>query len=190
MSMAKRTKHATDEEFVDPAEQDTAVSAEAVTTLAELQAALDEAVEARKRALADFANYQRRTAQNDRRAALGGEANVVRSVLGILDHFELALDQDREQMTVDQLLGGVRIVRDELIRVLESFDVQPIDPAVGDDFDPNLHQAVLQQPARDIAPNSIVSVLQVGYKMGDIVLRPAKVSVATPDEEARDHADV
>jgi molecular chaperone GrpE len=74
--------------------------------------------------------------------------------------------------------------------VLESFDVQPIDPAVGDEFDPNMHQAVMQQPTRDIAPNGIVSVLQAGYKMGDIVLRPAKVSVATSDEEAGDDADV
>ena len=188
--MGKRSKHTTDDQFVDPAERETGTPDEAAATLAELRAELDEAVEARKRALADFANYQRRAAQNERLAVLGGEANVVRPVLGVLDHFELALDQDRAQMTVEQLLGGVRIVRDELIRVLESFDVQPIDPAVGDDFDPNLHQAVLQQPARDIAPNSIVSVLQAGYKMGDIVLRPAKVSVSTPDEEARDRADV
>ncbi len=188
--MAKQTKHATGEEFVDPAHAGTAEPDDEAATLAQLTAQLDEAVEARKRALADFANYQRRAAQSERQASLGGEANVVRSILGVLDHFELALDQDRAQMTVEQLLGGVRIVRDELIRVLESFDVQPIDPAVGDDFDPNLHQAVLQQPARDIAPNSIVSVLQAGYKMGDIVLRPAKVSVSTPDEEARDRADV
>ncbi len=187
--MGKRSKHTTDDEFVDPAERETGTPDEAAATLAELRAELDEAVEARKRALADFANYQRRAAQNERLAVLGGEANVVRPVLGVLDHFELALDQDR-QMTVEQLLGGVRIVRDELIRVLETFGVQSIEPAVGDEFDPNLHQAVLQQSARDIAPNSIVSVLQAGYKMGDIVLRPAKVSVATPDEEARDHADV
>ncbi len=188
--MGKRSKHTTDEEFDDPAERDMRAPDEAAATLAELRAELEEAVEARKRALADFANYQRRAAQNERLAVLGGEENVVRSVLGVLDHFELALDQDRAQMTVEQLLGGVRIVRDELIRVLETFGVQPIDPAVGEDFDPNLHQAVLQQPARDIAPNSIVSVLQAGYKMGDIVLRPAKVSVSSPGEEARDHADV
>lgn len=183
--MAKRTQNTTGEEFVDPAH--TAPDDDAVT---QLRVQLDEAVEARKRALADFANYQRRAAQNERQAALGGEANVVRSILGVLDHFKMALDQDQQQMTVEQLLGGIRIVRDELVRMLETFDVQPIDPAVGDEFDPNLHQAVLHQPARDIASNGIVSVLQAGYKMGDIVLRPAKVSVATPDEEADDDADV
>ncbi len=188
--MAKQRKHATGEEFVDPAHAGAAEPDDEAATLAQLTAQLDEAVEARKRALADFANYQRRAAQNERQASLGGEANVVRSILGVLDHFELALDQDRKQITVEQLLGGVRIVRDELVRMLETFDVQPIDPAVGDEFNPNLHQAVLQQPARDIAPNGIVDVLQAGYKMGDIVLRPAKVSVATPDEEADDDADV
>ncbi len=188
--MAKQRKHATGEEFVDPAHAGTAEPDDEAATLAQLTAQLDEAVEARKRALADFANYQRRAAQNERQASLGGEANVVRSILGVLDHFELALDQDRKQITVEQLLGGVRIVRDELVRVLETFGVQPIEPAVGDEFNPNLHQAVMQQPARDVAPNGIVSVLQAGYKMGDIVLRPAKVSVATPDEEADDDADV
>jgi molecular chaperone GrpE len=188
--MAKRPEHAPGKEFVDPAQAGTAAPDDDAAMLAQLQAELDEAVEARKRALADFANYQRRAAQNERQAALGGEANVVRSILGVLDHFEMALDQDRKQMTIEQLLGGIRIVRDELVRVLESFDVQPIDPAVGDEFDPNMHQAVMQQPTRDIAPNGIVSVLQAGYKMGDIVLRPAKVSVATIDEEAGDDADV
>ena len=85
------------------------------TKLDELKSALDEAVAARQRALADFANYQRRAADAESQAASGGAARVVRSMLGVLDHFDLALGQDAGQLSVEQLLDGVQIVRDELL---------------------------------------------------------------------------
>ncbi len=150
---------------------------------AELECELEKAVEARQRALADFANYQRRASQNEQQAVRSGAAGVVRSMLAVLDHFDLALDQDRSQVTVEQLLDGVHIVRDELFKSLESFGVERIAPDAGDEFDPNRHQAVLQQAAEGVAPNHVVAVLQPGYTMGETVLRPAKVSVAPQDDE-------
>jgi molecular chaperone GrpE len=160
------------------------VSGEAAALLAELKDELDKAVEARQRALADFANFQRRASQNEQQAVRGGEASVVRSMLGVLDHFDLALDQDKSQVTVEQLLGGVQIMRDEMVRALDRHGVERIAPVPGDEFDPNRHQAVLQQPAEGIAANHVVAVLQTGYTMGETVLRPAKVSVAPQDEDA------
>jgi molecular chaperone GrpE len=77
----------------------------------------------------------------------------------------------------------VRIVRDELTRALATHGVQRIHPEAGEEFDPNRHQAVLRQAAEAIEPNHIVSVLQPGYTMGELVLRPAKVTVAAPPEE-------
>ncbi len=151
-------------------------------SLEDLRTELDAAVEARKRALADFANYQVRASANERRAALDGAAWVTRSLLGVLDHFDLALDQDVAQLSVEQLLGGVQIVRDELSKALAAHGVSRIDPAVGEEFDPNRHEAVFRQASDDIEPNHIVSVLQRGYTMGEMVLRPAKVSVAAPPE--------
>ena len=158
-------------------------SDEEATLFAELKGELEKAVEARQRALADFANYQRRASQNEQQAVRSGEADVVRSMLAVLDHFDLALDQDKTQITVEQLLDGVHIVRDELFRSLEAFGVERIAPDAGDEFNPNLHQAVLQQAAEGIAPNHVVAVLQPGYTMGETVLRPAKVSVAPQDDE-------
>ncbi len=157
---------------------------EAAAELVErLEQERDEALAARQRALADFRNYQRRAVQSEQRAVQGGAAGVVRSLLAVIDHFDLALGQDTEQITVDQLLGGVRIVRDELVKALESHGVQRIDPARGDEFDPNRHEAMMKQPADDVEPNHIVCVLQLGYQMGDLVLRPAKVVVAAPQDE-------
>jgi molecular chaperone GrpE len=155
----------------------------AAAMIEQLKAELAEAVEARKRALADFANYQRRAAENEGRALRSGAAGVVRSLLGALDHFDLALEQDTAQITVEQLIGGVKIVHDELVKALARHGVERIDPVVGDEFDPNRHEAMLHQPADDIEPNHIVSVLQPGYTIGDLVLRPAKVVVAAPPED-------
>ncbi len=158
--------------------QQAELSPEAAKLLDDLKSELDEAIEARKRALADFANYQRRASESEARAAEAGAARVIRSLLGVLDHFNLALDQDMKTTTVEQLLRGVRIVRDELIRALGSHGMSIIRPAVGDEFDPNRHEAMLQLPAEDVEPVRIVSVFQPGYALGDVVLRPAKVAVA------------
>ncbi len=181
---AERQEHASEAAERPAAQPDDAgtqqgeLSAEAARMLEDLKSELDEAIEARKRALADFANYQRRAAESEARASEAGAARVIRSLLGVLDHFNLALDLDPKTTTVDQLLGGVRIVRDELIKALEGHGVSIIRPAVGDEFDPNRHEAMLQLPAEDVAPNHIVSVFQPGYSLGDVVLRPAKVAVA------------
>jgi molecular chaperone GrpE len=173
------------DETVEPEvdEQAVEVPEDAAVVIEQLQAELAEAQEGRKRALADFANYQRRAAENERRASESGAANVVRSLLGALDNFDLALGQDTNQITVEQLAGGVKIVRDELAKALATHGVQRIEPQPGDEFDPNHHEAMLQKPSDDIEPNHIVSVLQPGYIMGAIVLRPAKVAVAAPPEQ-------
>jgi molecular chaperone GrpE len=168
---------------VEPDEQVVEIPEAAAEVIEQLKAELAEAVEARKRALADFANYQRRAAENEGRALRSGAADVVRSLLAVLDHFDLALGQDTEQITVDQLVGGVKMVHDDLVKALARHGVQRIQPAEGDEFDPNRHEAMLHQPSHAVEPNHIVSVLQPGYTIGDFVLRPAKVAVAAPADD-------
>lgn len=138
----------------------------------------DEALAARQRALADFANYQRRADESERRAFQNGAAKVVRSLIPPLDHLDLALGQDPASMKLDQLLAGVRMVQDELGRALDASGVSRFSPARGDEFDPQRHEAMLRQPAPDLPPNAIVQSVQPGYAMGDYVLRPAKVIVS------------
>ena len=94
------------------------------------------------------------------------------------------LDYEALKKLIDfQLAGGVRIVHDDLVKALAGHGVQRIQPRRGDEFDPNRHQAMLREPAEDLEPNRIVYVLQPGYLMGDLVLRPAKVAVTTPADE-------
>lgn len=143
-----------------------------------LEAERDEAVEGRLRALADFRNFQRRAEENERRALQSGAVRVVRSILPALDHFDLTLSQNPDQLTTRQLLDGVRIVYQEIMKALGGQGVERIEPVAGEPFDPHRHEAVMRHEAPGAPPNSIVATMQPGFAMGDLVLRPAKVSVA------------
>lgn len=135
-----------------------------------------------QRLAADFSNFQRRASVNERDARTHATIGVIQSVLPVVDQFDLALGQDPQKVSAEQIVGGVRMIRDELQRVLSSFGVATIEPKPGDEFDPHAHEAMLQQPHADIAPGRIVSVFSVGYRMGDRTIRPAKVAVARAPE--------
>jgi len=182
-------KHELQPEHEEPHDGDAAGSDEAIETtediatlIHQLEAQRDEAIEGKLRALADFRNYQRRADESEKRALQSGAVWVVRSILPVLDHFDLALSQKPEQMTVPQLLQAVKIVRDEFNKALVAQGVERIEPVPGEPFDPHQHEAVMRQPAPGAEPNSIVMTMQSGFTMGDLVLRPAKVSVAPSDD--------
>ncbi|MCL4222539.1 MAG: nucleotide exchange factor GrpE [Phycisphaerales bacterium] len=132
---------------------------------------------------ADFQNYQRRAAINEREARQGATAGVVQSVLPVMDHFDLALGQDLTRATAEQIACGVRLIRAELMRVLEGYGVSLIEPKPGESFNPGEQQAMMQQPSTEIEPGHVVTVLGVGYRLGERVIRPAKVAVAAPCAE-------
>jgi len=159
------------------------LSEEAAQLVNDLHSQIDDAVAARQRALADFHNYQKRAAESEIRANIAGSAKVARSLLAVVDQFDMALNQDIAQLSAEQLLGGIRLVRDELVRALNSHGVKRFEPEIGDEFDPMKNEAMMRQPSEDVKPNHIVCVLQAGYQMGDLVLRPAKVSIAESEEK-------
>ncbi len=148
----------------------------------QLQAERDEAVSAKMRALADFKNYQRRSVENEARAVESGKSRVVRALLPVLDQFELALQQDAGQMSVEQMIAGVNIVRDEMARALQACGLSTINPQPGSEFDPQHHQAVMHQPSEEHLPGSVLNVFQTGYMLDDFVLRPAKVVIVSSDD--------
>lgn len=155
------------------------VSEQAAELFRQLTMERDDAVAGRKRALADFANYQRRALENEDRAARNASSRFARALVPVLDNFDLALNQRAEQMSVQALLKGVHAMRDDFRRILESQGVTRIEPVVGEVFDPNRHEAMMRQPATaEVPPDAILSVLQPGYTLGDMVLRPAKVIIA------------
>ena len=159
------------------------VPADIVPYIEQMQARLDEAIAARQRTQADFSNYQRRAMENEQQAVVSGMVKVIQTLIPMLDHFDLALNQDIKAMNVEKLLNGVQLVRDGFTQALQSLGVEVIEPAVGEEFDPNRHEAMLRQHAEGIEPNHIVMVMQPGYIMGEMVLRPAKVAVAPAEDE-------
>ncbi len=185
-----KTQSETDHDRDDEAQEESQTEQEAIELseaaaelVNQLEVERDEAIAARKRALADYQNFQRRSLENERQAGQQGATRVVRSVLPVLDHFDLALGQNAQDLTVEQLIGGVKMVRDELVKALQLSGLERIDPKPGDEFDPNQHEAMMRQPAEGIDPNHVVAVMQTGYRIGDQVLRPAKVAIAPSEED-------
>ena len=153
-------------------------SIELAQMIERLAAERDEAVAAKMRALADFANFQRRSVENEARARTGGLIQLTRALMPVLDHFDLALAQDPAKLTVDQLAKSIEMTRAELQKALEQNGIARIEPAPGTPFDPLQHDAVMRQPAEGVAPGCVSMRFQTGWRLGESVLRPAKVAVA------------
>ncbi|MDP6542050.1 MAG: nucleotide exchange factor GrpE [Phycisphaerales bacterium] len=139
----------------------------------QLRLELHEANESRLRALADFKNYQRRSIENEARAVDDGMARVVRSILPAIEQLNLAIGHGGDESVVK----GFQIALEELMRGLAECGVSTIEPAMGDDFDPQMHEAMMREEVEGVEADHIVSLMQTGFRIGDIVLQPAKVSV-------------
>jgi molecular chaperone GrpE len=131
-----------------------------------------------KRARADFENYQKRVQRDLAEERRYAHADLARELLPALDNLQRALDAARQQAGNGSLTEGVAMVQSQLLDALARSGVKPID-AMGKPFDPHLHEAVMQQPRADVAPGTVVAVLEPGYRLHERVLRPARVVVAS-----------
>jgi molecular chaperone GrpE len=129
------------------------------------------------RSRADFANYQKRAKQqadSDRAYAVG---SLAKDLLDPLDNLARAVDALRSSC-VEGITAGLDMVQKQLHDVLAKHGVEPIR-ALGTPFDPNYHDALLQQPTADQPEGMVVGELSKGYKIRDRVLRPSKVAVSS-----------
>lgn len=138
----------------------------------------DEARDHCTRVMADYANSQKRAVANEQQARDQGTRGLLYSIMPIVDHFDMALGQDPGKASARDVIQGVGMIKDELLRALSAHGVGLIRPAPNDDFDPTRHEAVTQQAADGVEPGRVVSTLRVGYTLADKVVRPAQVSVA------------
>jgi len=131
------------------------------------------------RAQADFQNSRKRLqAESDQRAQYAN-ADLIRSLLPVIDNFERALAQDPAKSDAATILRGMQIVHDQWLNVLKQQEVQEIAPQPGEAFDPTKHQAIMQQPS-DFPDGTVVQTLQKGYALHGQKLRPAQVAVSKP----------
>ena len=140
-----------------------------------LQQQLEEANEAKLRALADFKNYQRRSVENEIRASSSGKAQVVRAIVPSLEQINMAIEHAGD----DSVVKGFQMARDALMQGLVECGVTTIFPEIGDEFDPQLHEALMRQDSEDLETDRIVMLMQSGFQLGDIVISPAKVAVSS-----------
>ncbi len=148
--------------------------------IAALEAELANAKDHQLRALAEVENMRRR-AQREREEALKyGAVSLARDLLSVADNLGRALaaaPADAMDENLKSLIEGVAMVERDLASALEKHNVKPV-PGVGEPFDPNLHQAVVELESGDIPPGHVVQVMQTGYTLHDRLLRPAMVAVA------------
>lgn len=133
-----------------------------------------------QRIAADFENFRRRAARDREQAAAAADAKLLGELLAVIDDMERALQHAEEaQAEHPNLAAGIRMVHDRLDGVLRSHGLEPVE--VDGTFDPNLHEAMMLQPTPGVDDGTIVKVLQSGWKLGDRVLRHARVIVAGGD---------
>ena len=149
-----------------------------VDELASVTKERDEYLDALQRLKAEFDNYRKRVARDQQELAARAHERLVRELVPILDDLERALEAVAQHEEA-QLEDGVRLVHQSLENLLARQGIKEIDAAGM--FDPHVHEALLSQPS-DAEEGAVIEVVQKGYKLGDKVLRPARVVVAARPE--------
>jgi molecular chaperone GrpE len=137
-------------------------------------------LELAKRTKADFENFRKRVAADLQAAPLRGKAQLAQEILPVLDDLERALQAaglDPEGDSEDALAHGVILVFRGLRDALSRNGVEAVDPK-GEKFDPTLHEALSTQPVDGAESGTVVEVMQKGYRMGEQLVRPARVVVS------------
>lgn len=130
-----------------------------------------------QRTQADFENYQKRNQREREQERRYWHGALALDLLPVIDNLERAMTAAKQAGESGPLVQGVGLVQTQLLDMLKRHGITLID-ALGKPFDPNLHQAVMQQPAPDHLANTVIQVLQQGFMIHDRVLRPASVMVS------------
>ena len=180
------TESAEEKENKDPAAgSTTAEEAAAAPTgeqaeddaVARLQADLDRFRDLALRSQADFENYKKRCAREKDDAVKYANSSLLERLVAIVDNFELGLNAARDQSADSAIYSGMSLVLKQLNDFLADNGLQPID-AIGQKFDPNLHEAIAHEPSSDAPEGTVIRQARRGYRFKDRLLRPATVVVS------------
>jgi len=130
---------------------------------------------------AEFENFRKRVDRERSDVHLQARSNVVVEMLPVLDNLERALEfapkGEAGEAVCENILTGVKLIHRQFLDVLIGLGLSPVK-ALGEPFDPHMHEAVTTEANNDLPENTIVAELQKGYKLGEKLLRPAMVKVA------------
>ena len=150
-------------------------------TMDEARAEIGDLSERLLRLQADFENFRKRAQREKDEARQFANQSLIEKQLPILDNFEMALAAAKDADPA--LRDGVQMIYDQLLGILRDSGVETID-ATGEDFDPNLHEAISQQETTEAEPGTVVEQVQRGYRLHERLVRPARVVVAKAPEAA------
>jgi len=137
----------------------------------------DELRDLARQTRADFENYQKRMQRDLTQERRYAQGPLAADLLPALDNLDRATAAAKQAGETGPLVQGVAMVQSQVLDTLRRHGIMRIE-AQGQPFDPNLHQAVMQQPSDGVSPGTILQVLEQGYKIHDRVLRPARVVVS------------
>ena len=169
--MAKKKKDA-QEEAVNEAVEETA--AEVTPEVNPWEEKYNAEHDAYLRLAADYDNFRKRTIKEKEQSYGNGKADAVEKLLPVYDNLERALNQPTQDEAYKK---GVEMTMNQLVSIFTGLGVE-IFGAVGDPFDPNLHNAVMHTEEADVEESTITQVFQKGFKLGDKIVRFAMVQVA------------
>ncbi len=132
---------------------------------------------------ADFENFRKRTLREKEELYHRANTELMEELLSVLDHQDLAFSSLTDEVKADPVVQGFKLVSDQLVTALGKFGLTPID-AEGQDFDPNVHEAVSHLPSADVKENCVIVQTRRGYMLANRLLRAAQVVVSSgaPDE--------
>lgn len=157
--------------------------------IAALQAQMDALMQERAmlydqrlRQQAEFENYRRRVEREKGETYARARAEVVLELLPVIDNFERAISSlEVSRGDAESLRQGVELIHKQFKDALKKFGLEPVE-SVGQAFDPHLHEAVTMEPSDKHEENTVIEEFQRGYRLGEKLLRPAKVKVASSPE--------
>lgn len=164
-------------DFGDAEEAEEKVLLSADEKIAELEAELAAAKDRTLRCAAELENFKKRIARETAEERRYASMPLLRDILPVLDNMGRAIDTVEQGHDPSHLLEGVKMVNEQLKSVLAKYDCVEID-ALNQPFDPNFHDAILQQPSDQVAPHTVLMVTQPGYRLHDRVVRPSSVIVS------------
>ncbi|KAA0259054.1 nucleotide exchange factor GrpE [Deferribacter autotrophicus] len=155
----------------------------------ELKKQLQEKEDAILRLSAELDNFRKRLLRETEEKLKYANQVLLESLLPVIDHLEMALSHIKPDSPVESLKQGVDLTLKQMKDILAKFGLKEIELNVGDDFDPNFHEALMLDYKEDFDNNKVTQILQKGYTLNGRVIRPSKVSVNKKEEKNNDNKE-
>jgi molecular chaperone GrpE len=143
-----------------------------------LRGEVEEQKDSRLRTMADFDNYKKRVQRDAARTQQDSMTSVLKVFLNAVDDIERALQNKPEVKEVQGWVEGIALIHQKIQNQMKNYGVERMEINPGEDFDPNIHEAISQEDHPDFEEGQIIDIVQPGYQISDRIIRPAMVRVA------------